>query len=87
MAGAEETDSGEEVYQKWVGKDFYNPFIRDFVELNEPSNGTYQSSIQIGISVSCMTIILQHDTHNNNYYVIMLYEHGMKYIDLPVERL
>ena len=71
----EETDSsGEEVHQKWVGKDFYNPFIRDFVELNEPSNGTYQSSIQIGISVSCM---LQHGTHNNNCYVVMLYEHGM----------
>ena len=25
--------------QRWVGKDYYNPFIRDFVELNTPFTG------------------------------------------------
>ena len=46
MAGAEETDSGEEVYQKWVGKDFYNPFIRDFVELEQPFKGKIKVFVQ-----------------------------------------
>ena len=27
------------VYQKWVGKDYYNPYISDFVELHEPLQG------------------------------------------------
>jgi len=27
------------VYQKWVGKDYYNPFIKDFIELEEPLKG------------------------------------------------
>lgn len=31
----EEIDSGEG-HQKWVGKDYYNPFIRDFEKLEEP---------------------------------------------------
>ena len=33
-------DSSDVVYQKWVGKDYYNPFIKDFVELNKPHQGT-----------------------------------------------
>ena len=28
------------VYQKWVGKDYYNPFIKDFIELSKPHQGT-----------------------------------------------
>ena len=39
VEGASE-EIGEEVHQKWVGKDFYNPFIRDFVELEQPFKGT-----------------------------------------------
>lgn len=34
-----EEDSGEGDLQKWVGKDFYNPFIRDFIELEQPFKG------------------------------------------------
>ena len=30
--------SGDSV-QQWVGKDFFNPFIKDFVELDEPFGG------------------------------------------------
>ena len=26
-------------YQKWVGKDYYNPFIKDFIELDKPHEG------------------------------------------------
>ena len=36
----EDTDSGEG-YQKWVGKDYYNPFIKDFVELEKPFDSEY----------------------------------------------
>ena len=27
------------VYQKWVGKDYYNPFVKDFIELHRPHEG------------------------------------------------
>ena len=40
----EETDHGEmhtAHTQKWVGKDYYNPFIKDFTELHEPLSGKY----------------------------------------------
>ena len=30
--------SGDSV-QQWVGKDFFNPFIKDFVELDKPFGG------------------------------------------------
>ena len=36
----EEADAADEGYQVWVGKDFYNPFIRDFIDLHEPFKGT-----------------------------------------------
>ena len=32
-------DSSDVVYQKWVGKDYYNPFIKDFIELDKPFEG------------------------------------------------
>ena len=32
-------DSSDVAYQKWVGKDYYNPFIKDFIELNKPYQG------------------------------------------------
>ena len=32
-------DSSDVAYQKWVGKDYYNPFIKDFIELNKPHQG------------------------------------------------
>ena len=35
----EETDDGEDVHQKWVGKDFFNPFIEDAKDLHEPFAG------------------------------------------------
>ena len=37
----EETDQGEmySATQRWVGKDYYNPFIKDFTELEEPLSG------------------------------------------------
>ncbi len=25
--------------QKWVGKDYYNPFVKDFIELTQPHQG------------------------------------------------
>ena len=34
-----EGDEDEGQYQQWIGKDFYNPFIKDFVELNKPFDG------------------------------------------------
>ena len=34
-------DSSDVAYQKWVGKDYYNPFIKDFIELNKPHQGMY----------------------------------------------
>ena len=40
---------GEEVHQKWVGKDFYNPFIRDFVELEQPFKGTCTCTLHLSV--------------------------------------
>ena len=34
----DETDSSA-VHQKWVGKDYHNPFIEDFVKLDKPFEG------------------------------------------------
>ena len=31
--------SSDMAYQKWVGKDYYNPFIKDFIELHKPHEG------------------------------------------------
>ena len=32
-------DSADVAYQKWVGKDYYNPFVKDFIELHKPHDG------------------------------------------------
>jgi phospholipase D1/2 len=42
----EETDDGEEVHQKWVGKDFFNPFIEDAKDLHEPFADQFDRSKQ-----------------------------------------
>ncbi|CAI8009389.1 Phospholipase D2 [Geodia barretti] len=39
-----EGDEDEGQYQQWIGKDFYNPFIKDFVELNKPFDEGYDRS-------------------------------------------
>ena len=44
-------DSSDVAYQKWVGKDYYNPFIKDFIELNKPHQGTYIHSNELPIPV------------------------------------
>jgi phospholipase D1/2 len=36
----EGTDGGN-TCQQWIGKDFYNPFIKDFVQLQEPFSDAY----------------------------------------------
>jgi hypothetical protein len=40
--GVDSPDGSDMAYQKWVGKDYYNPFIKDFVELNKPHQGILQ---------------------------------------------
>ena len=36
----EDTDGVVEILcQRWIGKDFYNPFIKDFIELDKPFDG------------------------------------------------
>ena len=38
--GTENTDGVVEILcQRWIGKDFYNPFIKDFIELDKPFGG------------------------------------------------
>ena len=32
-------DSSSVPYQKWVGKDYYNPFVKDFIDLHKPHEG------------------------------------------------
>ena len=32
-------DNSDVPYQKWVGKDYYNPFVKDFIELHKPHEG------------------------------------------------
>ena len=39
--GVDSPDSSDVAYQKWVGKDYYNPFIKDFIELDKPHQGIY----------------------------------------------
>ena len=34
----EQQQSVEKVYQ-WPGKDYYNPYIKDFVDLSQPHEG------------------------------------------------
>ena len=40
-----EEEEGSGRLQQWVGKDFYNPFIKDFVELHKPFDGQYEEYI------------------------------------------
>ena len=35
----EDVDSPRPVFQKWVGKDYYNPFVKDFIDLDQPHEG------------------------------------------------
>ena len=36
--------SSDVAYQTWVGKDYYNPFVKDFVDLHKPHDGNPYSS-------------------------------------------
>ena len=43
----EDSDSDEDVdgpkpqFQFWAGKDYYNPFVKDFIALHEPYEGEF----------------------------------------------
>ena len=45
--GVDSPDISDVAYQKWVGKDYYNPFIKDFIELNKPHQGILQIYIEL----------------------------------------
>ena len=52
--GVDSPDNSDVVYQKWVGKDYYNPFIKDFIELNKPHQGilrimSYHNHTTVGL--------------------------------------
>ena len=43
--------SSDVAYQTWVGKDYYNPFVKDFVDLGKPHEGNPYSTTTCGDKV------------------------------------
>lgn len=37
----EDVDSAKPKFQFWAGKDYYNPFVKDFIALHEPYEGEF----------------------------------------------
>ena len=53
----EEVDAGRAPMQKWIGKDYYNTFVKDFIDLDSPLDGEWSAMTELGI---CRNIIHVH---------------------------